>query len=72
MKSGRFLAIVSLLLTVVGCHKSTANVRTIAVIPQGATHEYWKSVHAGVEKAATRRCLLQLGGHIVGNLARRW
>ena len=25
---------------------------TIAVIPKGTTHEYWKSVHAGAEKAA--------------------
>ena len=51
MRNRRFLAVVSLLLTVVGCHKSTANVRTIAVIPQGATHEYWKSIHAGAVKA---------------------
>jgi len=25
---------------------------TIAVIPKGTTHEFWKSVHAGAEKAA--------------------
>jgi len=25
---------------------------TIAVIPQGSTHEYWKSIHAGAMKAA--------------------
>jgi ribose transport system substrate-binding protein len=25
---------------------------TIAVIPQGSTHEYWKSIHAGAAKAA--------------------
>jgi ribose transport system substrate-binding protein len=24
---------------------------TIAVIPKGTTHEFWKSIHAGVEKA---------------------
>src|SRR3954451_6638804 len=24
---------------------------TIAVIPQGSTHEYWKSIHAGAVKA---------------------
>ena len=24
---------------------------TIAVIPKGTTHEYWKSIHAGAEKA---------------------
>jgi ribose transport system substrate-binding protein len=27
-------------------------VRTIAVIPKGTTHEFWKSVHAGAELAA--------------------
>ncbi len=26
--------------------------QTIAVIPKGTTHEFWKSVHAGAEKAA--------------------
>jgi ribose transport system substrate-binding protein len=26
--------------------------RTIAVIPKGTTHEFWKSVHAGAKKAA--------------------
>src|ERR1017187_8164668 len=25
---------------------------TIAVIPKGTTHEYWKAVHAGAEEAA--------------------
>src|SRR6516164_8626796 len=25
---------------------------TLAVIPQGSTHEYWKSLHAGAQKAA--------------------
>jgi len=29
-----------------------ASVRTIAVIPQGSKHYYWKAVHAGVNKAA--------------------
>jgi len=29
-----------------------AGVRFIAVIPKGTTHEFWKSVHAGAEKAA--------------------
>lgn len=28
--------------------------RTIAVIPKGTTHEFWKSVHAGAAKAAQR------------------
>src|SRR5438105_14519128 len=26
--------------------------RTIAVIPKGTTHEFWKSIHAGANKAA--------------------
>jgi ribose transport system substrate-binding protein len=36
-----------------GCKKSDASPRlTIAVIPKGTTHEFWKSVHAGAVKAA--------------------
>lgn len=40
-------------LTMGGCKKSgsSANAFTIAVIPQGSTHEYWKSIHAGAMKA---------------------
>jgi ribose transport system substrate-binding protein len=36
------------------CRKpeSTAKSYTLAVIPQGSTHEYWKSIHAGAQKAA--------------------
>jgi ribose transport system substrate-binding protein len=30
---------------------SAANTYTIAVIPKGTTHEFWKSIHAGAEKA---------------------
>src|SRR6185503_9870083 len=26
---------------------------TIAVVPKGATHEFWKSIHAGSNKAAS-------------------
>jgi ribose transport system substrate-binding protein len=33
-------------------HSSSAKSYTIAVIPQGSTHEYWKSIHAGAAKAA--------------------
>ncbi|MCA9597222.1 MAG: substrate-binding domain-containing protein [Myxococcales bacterium] len=42
------------LLLVVACKKEshdTGKLR-IAVIPKGTTHEYWKAVHAGAEKAA--------------------
>ncbi len=35
--------------------KARAKKRTIAVIPKGTTHIFWKSVHAGAEKAA-REC----------------
>ncbi|HEX8523264.1 MAG TPA: substrate-binding domain-containing protein [Tepidisphaeraceae bacterium] len=30
----------------------TGGKRTIAVIPKGTTHEFWKSIHAGANKAA--------------------
>jgi ribose transport system substrate-binding protein len=33
-----------------GCKKHATD--AIAVIPKGTTHEFWKSVHAGAEKAA--------------------
>src|SRR5437588_11881771 len=38
-----------------GCNKSANNAEksfTIAVIPQGSTHEFWKSIHAGAMKAS--------------------
>jgi ribose transport system substrate-binding protein len=34
----------------IGCKKHATD--AIAVIPKGTTHEFWKSVHAGAEKAA--------------------
>lgn len=40
-----------------GCNKSNspagAKKLTIAVIPKGTTHEFWKSIHAGSNKAAS-------------------
>ena len=51
MRRFRFLAFLSLLLLAPGCHRDAGKVRTIAVIPQGSTHEYWKSIHAGAVKA---------------------
>src|SRR5207302_2117268 len=33
-------------------HAGAGKSYTIAVIPQGSTHEYWKSIHAGAVKAA--------------------
>jgi ribose transport system substrate-binding protein len=38
-----------------GCSKSRSSGKkkyTIAVVPQGSTHEFWKSIHAGAMKAA--------------------
>ena len=38
-----------------GCGSRTAadaKTKTIAVIPKGTTHEFWKSVHAGAQQAA--------------------
>jgi len=43
------------LLLVFGCNRSGTQGRkklTIAVIPKGTTHEFWKSIHAGSIKAA--------------------
>lgn len=42
-------------LLVAGCGKresSTSSATTIAVIPKGTTHEFWKSIHAGAVKAS--------------------
>lgn len=40
------------LMTFAGCGKKTdGNAYTIAVIPKGTTHEFWKSIHAGAVKA---------------------
>jgi ribose transport system substrate-binding protein len=61
-----FALSVALLLgvAVTGCGKRKAGEKslTIAVIPQGSTHEYWKSIHAGAMKAA--RDLAQKGTHV--------
>ncbi len=57
MRRHQFLwAILALLLAfaAAGCNRRSKNDKslTIAVIPQGSTHEYWKSIHAGAVKAA--------------------
>jgi ribose transport system substrate-binding protein len=56
------LLLVAALLAISACTKSEAPQQTataaakqsfrIAVIPQGSTHEFWKSIHAGAMKAA--------------------
>lgn len=51
----RLTIIVLCLLLLGGCNKATSSGEksfTIAVIPQGSTHEFWKSIHAGAMKAA--------------------
>jgi ribose transport system substrate-binding protein len=47
-----------LVLLLSACRKpeSAAKSYTLAVIPQGSTHEYWKSIHAGAQKAAQDLC----------------
>src|SRR5215203_4848454 len=55
----KFLLVCLLALVSVCCTKSdgpAANAKkkfTIAVIPKGTTHEFWKSIHAGSNKAAS-------------------
>jgi len=53
----RIIVILALLVTMAawGCHHASSgsgNKLTIAVIPKGTTHEFWKSIHAGSVKAA--------------------
>src|SRR2546423_15541262 len=54
----KFLLVFFILSLVTACIKTTgpsANGKkkfTIAVIPKGTTHEFWKSIHAGSNKAA--------------------
>jgi ribose transport system substrate-binding protein len=50
----RSLCLLAILCMVLSCnrHSDSAKSYTIAVIPQGSTHEYWKSIHAGAVKAA--------------------
>jgi ribose transport system substrate-binding protein len=54
-----FLFLISLLTQPLGCKKGGGGGQegatprlTIAVVPKGTTHEFWKSVHAGAVKAA--------------------
>jgi ribose transport system substrate-binding protein len=55
---------VAVWIAIIGCNKqgSTGKTLTIAVIPQGSTHEYWKSIHAGAMKAV--QDLGQSGTHV--------
>lgn len=57
MRRTVWLLVVLIVLGVSGCNKSNgpagAKKLTIAVIPKGTTHEFWKSIHAGSNKAAS-------------------
>ena len=49
------LLVLASALLVAGCGKresSTSSATTIAVIPKGTTHEFWKAIHAGAVKAS--------------------
>jgi ribose transport system substrate-binding protein len=50
----RKLCVLAAICFLVACNKQSDSDKsyTIAVIPQGSTHEYWKSIHAGAAKAA--------------------
>jgi ribose transport system substrate-binding protein len=43
--------LLAFLSTSLACAKRSDDTLRIAVIPQGSTHEFWKSIHAGAEKA---------------------
>src|SRR5215510_8249100 len=50
----KLLFVLLLLSLVAACTKTTGKKKfTIAVIPKGTTHEFWKSIHAGSNKAAS-------------------
>jgi ribose transport system substrate-binding protein len=52
LRSTLALAAAALLIAFAGCaKKSDDGSLTIAVIPKGTTHEFWKSIHAGAVKA---------------------
>ncbi|HEX9457670.1 MAG TPA: substrate-binding domain-containing protein [Thermoanaerobaculia bacterium] len=51
----RILSAVAIAILFLACSKQeqkTGKSFTIAVIPQGSTHEFWKSIHAGAMKAS--------------------
>src|SRR5689334_11901413 len=50
----KILLVFVLSVVLIGCNATGNNKKklTIAVIPKGTTHEFWKSIHAGSNKAA--------------------
>ena len=64
----RFYVLLLLAALLSGCNKTSSNAEktfTIAVIPQGSTHEYWKSIHAGAMKAAQDYAAQQVNVKII-------
>src|SRR5258708_7253911 len=52
MRSPIRLGLALAFIALAGCGKKTEEATyTIAVIPKGTTHEFWKSIHAGAMKA---------------------
>jgi len=51
-RGGRRLAALILATAVCSCSGGAPENYTIAVIPMGTTHEYWKAIHAGAVKAS--------------------
>lgn len=49
------ISIMALLILAPACRRESTGAKkfTIAVIPKGTTHEFWKSIHAGADKAAS-------------------
>ncbi len=54
MRKTLFVLLALALVAAAGCNRSKTNAKklTIAVIPKGTSHEFWKSIHAGAIKAA--------------------
>jgi ribose transport system substrate-binding protein len=46
------LGLVLLSVWIVGCEKHASSALKIAMVPKGATHEFWQAVHKGADKAA--------------------
>ncbi len=53
MRKTLFVLLALTLVAAFGCNRSKTNAKklTIAVIPKGTSHEFWKSIHAGAIKA---------------------
>ncbi|MFC1607806.1 substrate-binding domain-containing protein [Candidatus Latescibacterota bacterium] len=53
MKCIKLIIIIFALIAIAGCSNKSGNEKlTIAVIPKGSTHEFWKAIHAGALDAS--------------------